>query len=808
MPQKYQSDEERAAARRATFQRADAKRAVVRAERDKTRPNRSGKRVARRKSRKHKSKWDVGKFVAIDGEGWEIGEQHVIGQTYDDIGFEGVADYKYRDHIYTLLAAYDGEHHELHRNGNRLGTSECLAFLSDIAARNRKAIFICYGASYDINQILRDLTWKQAKRLLMQTNGRALRPLEVVYDGVAYLITYQPRKSFHVECYCDGSPYIKGTKRWKMRNGKKPKPYASFTVWDVIGFFQCSFVTTMKTWLASDHPHLARIAAMKAQRATFALDQFADMIEYNRAENEVLVEIMIKLRAALAHPDVELKLTRWDGAGAVAAALFKKHDIKQFKLDTEEHAPLVFNAARYAYSGGHIEAIQIGYEERPIYHYDVCSAYPSIIRDLPDLSVGNWRHVVAARGGTIDHNKVPQGFVLVRSKWAFPFKGVPFYPLFWRTPKGAIVYPAFGQGWHWYPEWKVAADWVSNLQYRFDMDPAGSECGRAQLDVLEYWHWVPHELANPKPFAWVEEYYERRKVLKSAAKKGDAEAGAAQIVLKLGLNSCYGKMAQQLGYRIGTAKKGDDGKPALETEGHRKGKPVLEVTKPPYFQIEWAGYVTAGCRAQLMRAALQKPHAMISFATDGIYSTEPLDLSVGDKLGDWEFNLHEAMMIIMPGYYSHRDGSTSWKQYSRGFDKRLIERDDTVFYRSEWKQKHASVAIRQFRLIGLRQSAIGNGDTEFLPDKHGNPTREVRPFWRMRGCWAESWRELVITGANEKREGLHKSQAPHLRLCHTAPRLPDEAINQVMSRIYDLDWKNLDQDGGDLGMEADAWEDD
>jgi hypothetical protein len=37
-----------------------------------------------------------------------------------------------------------------------------------------------------------------------------------------------------------------------------------------------------------------------------------------------------------------------------------------------------------------------------------------------------------------------------------------------------------------------------------------------------------------------------------------------------------------------------------------------------------------------MEAALQNPHAIVQFSTDGIVSLAPLDLPIGDRLGQWE----------------------------------------------------------------------------------------------------------------------------------------------------------------------------
>ena len=707
-------------------ERADHKRSY-----DRQRSARAPVKAARRAG----SKFDTLTFIAIDGEGWDVGPTLTTGEVQDGL-WEGTPKYQWREHVYTLLAAYDGEtHKEYHENGERLGTRGCLDFLLSLTADAPNSALVCYGASYDINQIFRGLSFADAQRL---AQSHSQKHLFLEYGDQTYEIAYQPRKRLVVRRYT-GKVYT-----WKGKVRTKQKPNAKFVLWDVIGFFQTTFTSCMKDWLGKDHAAFREIERMKALRNTFTLDQFDQIKQYNRLENEALVQIMERLRAAMKHPDVSLKLTRWDGAGAVAAAMFAAHDIKSAMCDTEALHPAVFEAALGAYSGGHIESMVIGYQEAPIWHYDVVSAYPSIIRDLPDLSDGQWSH------GT---GEPPPGITVIRSQWAWPDgRGQPFYPLFWRAENGAILYPRHGQGWHWHCEWQVAAEYVWN-------NPG------AQLDVLEWWHFEP--ASGNRPFAWVQTYFDGRHRLKAA---DPGNKGGPQYVLKLGLNSLYGKTVQQVGYRI-------------------EGK---EVVKPPYFQMEWAGLITAGCRAMLMRAALQSPASMISFATDGIFSLAPLDIELGTGLGQWECSQHEAMFIVMPGYYEYKDAGAKWSSYSRGFNKG--EKRDLDDYLDCWKKRIPQVAVNQRRLIGLKQASVGNSPGA---------------LWPMRGCWVTSPRVLDLTGRNSKRHAMPAGSKPWQGFVLTKPRdtwdLPGskKAGAFPMSRPHDLEWKSkVDPEE----WEGDNWE--
>lgn len=691
-------------------------------------PPRKDTRKARKRPGRgnmHVAKQDTCQFVAIDGEGWDVGEAKGSG-PYDEK--HQLYPYVYADHHYTILAAYDGksgEHHELSRAGARLTTVECLDFLFDISKRYPKAIMACYGASYDINQILIDLSREQCEAVVASD---ARRPAIIDLDGTRYLISYQARKVLHVQRFDGGKHYDQ-----KMK--KKLKPDAKFTLWDVIGFFQCTFAKAMQDWLGPNSPQLKFIEEWKAKRANFVHESLKDIALYNRAENEALVQMMETLVAALAHPDVDLKLNRWDGAGAVAAALYKKHGMKEHLDDTERTSPHVFRAARYAYSGGHIECFKIGYESRPIYNYDIRSAYPAHICELPSFGAGTWVHGRS--------NAPASGFTVVRSKWHF--NEASFYPLFYRTRSGAILYPQHGHGWHWWPEFVVARDYAKRTN-------------ALRFEVCEWWHWKPH---NPglRPFAWVKRLFNRRAELKRMK-----EGGAAQIIIKLGLNSLYGKMAQQIGAYV-------------DEDGYLR--------KPPYFQLEWAGFVTSATRAQAMDAALQKPEAIISIATDGVYSTAPLNLDVAETLGSWEASEHSAICIVMPGFYMHEDKGNKWRSFSRGFDKEGTK-TETDFYRDAWERKQVEIPIQQRRLIGLRQS-LGSDI-----------------FWPMRGCWAASNRRLVLSGENSKRLPLPRSASPHLRLCATRPR--DNEPGYTISKMHDLLWKVKAEGDEDWDASGEDWE--
>lgn len=162
-----------------------------------------------------------------------------------------------------------------------------------------------------------------------------------------------------------------------------------------------------------------------------------------------------------------------------------------------------------------------------------------------------------------------------------------------RTKSGVIRWPTRGIGTYWGREIF-----------------AGLARENCMITPIEIWHY--EQCCDCQPFDYVNEVYAER------VRIGKGTKGYA---LKLALNSQYGKIAQSIG-------------------------------EPQYANAIWAGMITAYCRAMLLDAARQAPNDIVMMATDGIYSTIPLNLPQRDKvLGDWEMKLHPELFIIKPGIY-------------------------------------------------------------------------------------------------------------------------------------------------------------
>jgi hypothetical protein len=412
------------------------------------------------------SKFKRGQFIAWDGEGITDAE--------------GV-------HKYTLLANSAGG--KL-RNTEGIGTREALDFLCTEGRKYQRAIHTIFAGGYDINMLLKDV------------------PINALYSLQAtgtcsfenFTIWYTPKKKFAVNRV---NPH-----KTQYRNSHVvPRYSGGLVLWDSFGFSQSSFVVALENWLGRENvPELDTIIAMKKRRSTFQQEDQDEVESYNDLELQYIVKIMVKLRDALA--EAGIVITKWHGAGAIAETVLAQHNVRHYI------APLpreVQDAAQYAYSGGRIEALCLGNSppKKFIYRYDINSAYPSQMKNLPCLIHGEW----------VWHDGPPiSDFSMVHLSWNLPAR--LFYPFFYRKRDGSISYPQTGEGWYWYPEYQLEQN----------------------IHIHESWSYVTD--CDCRPMGWVEDMYKFRLELK-------ARGSAAEKALKLGMNSFYGKFVQKAGYQRG-----------------------------------------------------------------------------------------------------------------------------------------------------------------------------------------------------------------------------------------------------------------
>jgi hypothetical protein len=253
-----------------------------------------------------------------------------------------------------------------------------------------------------------------------------------------------------------------------------------------------------------------------------------------------------------------------------------------------------------SYFGGWFETFCHGRIYSDVYEYDINSAYPSIIQNLPCLLHGKWTQ------GT---GQPPGGaYCIVKARVQVPgFKNHTrakkkqhIGAMMHRTRDGNISRPGMTEGWYWTEELdaSIAAKCV---------DPK----------AIRYYEWVNYEPCDCEPpFAEVADLYLKRL---EVGKNSPLGKGA-----KLVYNSEYGKFAQSIG-------------------------------EPQFGNPIYASKITSGCRTQILHAIANHPagqSAVSMVATDAVFFLEPHPtLPVSDKLGEWGKEIRQNLTIFKPGVY-------------------------------------------------------------------------------------------------------------------------------------------------------------
>ncbi|WP_415281117.1 DNA polymerase [Candidatus Nitrososphaera sp. FF02] len=227
-----------------------------------------------------------------------------------------------------------------------------------------------------------------------------------------------------------------------------------------------------------------------------------------------------------------------------------------------------------AYSGGRFEMFKRGFIGRA-YLYDVNSAYPDKIGNLPDLTDGEW-----VSSTTIDPDAALGFFKIVTNvpdtKYVSPF---PF------RANHNLVFPA-GKF--------VTYATIEELR----------ACNSDWYEILKSWQFIPND-HNYHPYKdFIDEYYAKKTELKE---KGDP----LHMPFKTMLNSIYGKTGE-------TILKGRS-----RIIGH-------------FFMPVIFAHITGATRAQLYRYVMQNglEKDVVFMATDSVCTTRNLGMG-SPKLGDF-----------------------------------------------------------------------------------------------------------------------------------------------------------------------------
>lgn len=536
-------------------------------------------------------------------------------------------------HWYTLLNAYHSgrrEHRHIERWSDGGLTTECiLEFLLRLPYARRQSIACGFFLNYDITMWLSDLTGTE-KTALWNSGWLVHRGAR---SGRHYWLEYIPSKMFFVGRYTldMGLRYTKY--RWP-----RDKPHRM--IYDVSGFSQKSFVSTLADWqseIGISDVELAALAEMKGQRAAFSAESQEEQRAYNRAECEWLARYVLALDKTFQAEGITLH--SWHGPGAIAAHYMKREKIHA--TITDPTSALALHGIMGAYTGGRSELFSMGKFDR-LFNYDINSAYPAQAARLPDLSCGRWRFCT------------PDG---VLPEWgvfyvSFDYRGTPYrvMPFPFRLDR-QVFYPDSGEGWYHACEIRAAQRYyplgVLQVHYGYEFQPATSAL----------------------PFGYIHDLAQRRLAYKAA---GDRRA----VPLKFGLNSMYGKLAQH----------------------------AAQVGQTPPFQSYFsAGYITAATRVRLLEFIWQTGYTdadVVMLATDGVFCTKERAQLLGGGLGEYEHSatLHD-VYVVQPGVWYSAEG----RARTRGFGAKSLQFDQVQAV-WDTAGIYARLTYTETRFVGLGAS--------------------------------------------------------------------------------------------------------
>jgi hypothetical protein len=433
---------------------------------------------------------------------------------------------------------------------------------------------------------------------------------------------------------------------------------------DLFSYYGKSFEVAVEEWKLPISPEEARLLREgKAKRGKFTREDFESgfIRRYNGLELRLLGQLVRLLRESRER--VGIYTSDFYSPANLAVALFKKYHVR-----IRPSPPEVERAAYAAFFGGRIECAAFGTYLGPVYEYDINRAYPHAMSFLPDLSNGSW-------DDSADYRPDAQ-WSLYHLRWAFP-QGWRFYPFPWRASNLAVFYPPRGSGWIWAPE--IDPQWVK----------------RGWVNVTQAWHFRPAE-NNVPPFGWQADVYQQTLDYKARGETGPA------TTLKLGQNSCYGKLAQQTSAKIELI----------------NGQRVR--ARPTFHQPCYAGLITSITRARLWKLLAEfvdfgpgqhERQEVVALCTDAVYSLRPLvwlefpsdppseDRSpVSSEFGSLKMEVFDGMQSLQSGVNrTLRNGA--WESRGRGFTDRKVPWD---LVNKGWRAGKSSVRYEVERFVGHR----------------------------------------------------------------------------------------------------------
>lgn len=485
--------------------------------------------------------------------------------------------------------------------GKSISSKEIIELIRTVALKypsgdKDRPIFIGFVIKYEKEFLLRDLDD------VVSGDIHRAKSRHVNHNGESIRYEYIDGKYFQISA--------KNKTKWGMR------------IYDTFSWFNAKLVNAAEAHLKTDAEWLALkplVVDGKDSRNKFTYNDLDKVFKYWNAEQKVLIQLMNHIRTLIIKADIPAPKS-WFGPSALATACLNKYKIKDH-LDRTTLSEDFVLACRYAYYGGHIEQYKAGTYDGTVYQYDINSAYPSGM-----TSLWSWADSKLVYRDFVDRSLPCNRYALYHIIYdsVSPHVETMPHPFPHRTAQGKVYYPPENETWVWGAE--LENDWNS-----FD------------VTVIGAWVVTPGTI---RPFSWIQDLYDQRLQYKR-------DNDPAEYIVKITLNSLYGKLAQRVGSRT------DD-----------NGNVII----PTYHELAWAGYTTAHCRGMIRETIVNSiPGSVFQIETDCVMSVTPLNVPISKKLGEWDYKISTGITTLQNGFYFLRDEDGNYtKPKTRGLVRNSV----------------------------------------------------------------------------------------------------------------------------------------
>lgn len=491
--------------------------------------------------------------------------------------------------------------------------------------RARASLNVWYNLDFDANVMLSHL------------------PVETLYAltvfGTAewndYEITYLPGKLLTI------------------RDGARHK-YQHF---DISQFFFGGLDAAAREWLGAGKANEG-VDVKQFSNADYLRENWAAILHYADVDAEKARDLWVEF-ARVAEP-LGIPCGRPYSTGYLAEQTYNV----QFTSNAEKpgfESRSLQEMAWASYRGGRFEVIERGAVPDPVITLDINSAYPDVLRRLPDPATLRWRQVWWPR---LDELQAASYGFVEATVTTDPTR--PIQPFAIRS-KGALKFPALER-------YKVT---VTLPEFLYAV--------RSGL-ILDYKlerAWLAQASAETEyPYRWVSDLYDKRKEFQA---QGDH---LKQLVLKIIINSLYGKLAQ-LTEMTGLTPDGAEWSrnwqwhprevypPDIRKWLEREHMELHRMVKSgSYFNPFTASYVTGLTRLKLIQTAFDSglENDVVLLATDSVtirkaaYEQSTFKQHEGNELGAWGTEGSGHIFVVGSGVYELTEADGTVKSRTRGFE--------------------------------------------------------------------------------------------------------------------------------------------